>query len=143
MKSSQVLILLTLAFSFSLFADSTDPTKEERVVLESCTSLNNTPKDLAAAPCVYYIQGFLAGSLTTESNYILHETSGAFLDRAYRTRVGNQTSEEQPTQLCLPKDKNIEQLTEQLIGHLSPPIESIKLLHTQIFDALAVELSCS
>lgn len=143
MKSSQLLILLTLAFSFSLFANSTDPTKEERVVLESCTSLINVPKDLTAAPCVYYIQGFLAGSLTTESNYILRETSGEFFDRAYRTRVGNQTSEKQPTQLCLPNGKNIEQLTEQLIGHFSPPIESIKLLHTQIFDALAVELSCS
>ncbi|ACA88204.1 hypothetical protein [Shewanella woodyi] len=143
MKSSQILLVLTLVLPFSLLAAPTDLTNEERVVLESCTSLNNTTKELTAAPCVYYVRGFLAGSLSTKSTFIVRETSGEFLDRAYRTRVGKQTSEEQPIQLCLPKDKNIEQLTQRLIEHFSPPIESMEALHTQISDALGVELPCS
>lgn len=143
MKSCQLLILFTFTLSFSLLADSTVPTSEERAVLESCMSLKNSPKDLSASSCVYYIQGFLAGSLTAKSNYVLHETSGAFLDRAYRTRVGKVTSEEKPIQLCLPKGKNIEQLAVRLVGHLSYPIDSMQLLHSQIFDALIVESSCS
>lgn len=143
MKSSQLLVLLTVALSFSLFADSTVPTNEERAVLKSCIALKNTPEELSDNSCVYYIQGFLAGSLTTKSTYVLRETSDVFLDRAYRTRVGKVTSTEQPIQLCLPKDENIEQLAERLVGHLSYPIDSMLLLHTQILNALAVESSCS
>ncbi|MCG9731481.1 hypothetical protein L1D44_16940 [Shewanella sp. Isolate13] len=143
MKSSQLLILLTLTLSFSLLAGSTEPTDEERAVLESCMSLKNAPEALPANACVYYIQGFLAGSLTAKPNYVLHETSGAFLDRAYRTRVGKVTSEEKPVQLCLPKDVSTEQLAERLVGHLSYPIDSMQLLHSQIFNALAMESSCS
>lgn len=143
MKSSQLLILLTLTLSFSLLAGAADPTNEEQAVLESCTSLKSGSKHLSTNSCVYYIQGFLAGSLTAKSNYVLHETSGAFLDRAYRTRVGKVTSEEKPVQLCLPRNESMEQLAERLVGHLSYPIDSMQLLHSQIFNALAVESSCS
>ncbi|MEC4725048.1 hypothetical protein HWQ46_05710 [Shewanella sp. D64] len=145
MKSSQLLISLTLTLTlpFSVFAGSTVPTNEERAVLESCMSLKSAPEKRSTNSCVYYIQGFLAGSLTTKSNYMLHETSGAFLDRAYQTRVGKRTSKEQPIQLCLPRDENVKHLAERLVGHLTYPIESMQLLHTQIFDALAVESSCS
>ena len=145
MKNSQLLALLalTLTLSFSVFAGSTDPTDEERVILGSCMSLKNAPEEPSENSCVYYIQGFLAGSLTTKSDYVLRETSGVFFDRAYQTRVGKRTSKEHPIQLCLPKNENIEHLAKRLVGHLSYPIESIQLLHTQIFDALAVESSCS
>ncbi|ABZ77901.1 hypothetical protein Shal_3355 [Shewanella halifaxensis HAW-EB4] len=143
MKDSQLLILLIFALSFSVFAGSTEPTDEERTVLESCMSLKNDSEEHSSNSCVYYIQGFLAGSLSTKSNYVLHETSGTFLDRAYRTRVGKVTSEEQPIKLCLPRNENMEQLAERLVGHLSYPIDSMQLLHSQIFNALAVESSCS
>jgi hypothetical protein len=143
MKISQLLILLTLTFSFSVFAGSNDPTDEEITVLESCMSLKNTPQTLPTSSCVYYTQGFLAGSLTTKSFYVLRETSGEFLDRAYQTRVGKQTSKKLPIQLCLPKNENIKHLAERLVRHLSNPIESMQSLHTQIFDALEVESSCS
>ncbi|QFU24172.1 hypothetical protein FM038_019805 [Shewanella eurypsychrophilus] len=147
MKNSQLLVLITLALtstlSFSVFAGSNDPTDKERVVLESCMSLKSAPEEHSANSCVHYIQGFLAGSLTTKSDYVLRETSGEFFDRAYQTRVGKRTSKEQPTQLCLPKNVNVEHLAERLVGHLSYPIESMQLLHTQIFDALALESSCS
>ncbi|WP_299808090.1 hypothetical protein [uncultured Shewanella sp.] len=143
MKCSQLSILLTLTLSFSLFAGPAAPTDEEKALLESCMSLKNTSEELSANSCVYYIQGFLAGSLTTESNYVLREASGVFLDRAYRTRVGNLTSKKQPIQLCLPKDENIEHLAERLIEHFSYPIETMQLLHTQIFYAIEAESSCS
>jgi len=146
MKNSQLLVLLTLALtltlSFSVFAGSSVPTDEERVILDSCMSLKNPPEERSENSCVYYIQGFLAGSLTTKSDYVLRETSGVFFDRAYQTRVGKRTSKEQPIQLCLPKNENIEHLAKRLVGHLSYPIESMQLLHTKIFDALAVESSC-
>ncbi|MGS0682616.1 hypothetical protein ACVBIL_15815 [Shewanella sp. 125m-7] len=143
MKRSQLPILLTVTLSFSLLADSIVPTNEEQAVLKSCMALKNTSENLDTSSCIYYIQGFLAGSLTTKSNYVLRETSGVFLDRAYRTRVGNHISTEQPIPLCLPKNENIEHLAERLVGHLSHPIESMPLLHSQIFDALEVESSCS
>ncbi|RTR28516.1 hypothetical protein [Shewanella atlantica] len=146
MKCSQLLALLTLALtltlSFSVFSGPSDPTDEEQAVLESCMSLKNAPEDRSANTCIYYIQGFLAGSLTTKSDYVLRETSGVFFDRAYQTRVGKRTSKEQPIQLCLSRDDNVEHLAERLVGHLSYPIESIQLLHTQIYQALAVESSC-
>lgn len=144
MKTSQLLALLTLAltFSFPVFAATTAPTNEELVVLDSCMSLENSSEERSADSCVHYIQGFLAGSLTTKSDYVLRETSGVFLDRAYRTRVGKRTSKEQPIQLCLPQNENIEHLAQRLVGHLSYPIESMQVLHTQIFDALEVESSC-
>lgn len=143
MKISHFLILVTLTLPFSLSAGSNDLADEERLLLESCMSLKKASEEVSANSCVYYIQGFLAGSLTTKSDYVLRETSGVFFDRAYQTRVGKRTSKEQPVQLCLSRDDNVEHLAERLVGHLSYPIESMQLLHTQIFDALEAESSCS
>ena len=143
MKNRQLLILLTLTLSFSVFSGTSGPTDKERKVLESCMSLKNAPEEHSANSCVYYIQGFLAGSLTTKSDYVLRETTGVFLDRTYRTRVGKLTSREKPIQLCLPRNENVEHLAKRLVGHFSYPIESMHLLHTQIFNALVVESSCS
>ncbi|ACJ27747.1 hypothetical protein swp_0942 [Shewanella piezotolerans WP3] len=142
MKNSLLLALLTLALtmtlSFSVFSASKTPAEEEQVVLDSCMSLENTP----ASSCIHYVQGFLAGSLAPKSDYVLRETSGEFFDRAYQTRVGKRTSKEQPVQLCLPKNKNVELIAKRLVGHLSYPLESMQLLHTQIFNALEAEYSC-
>ncbi|WP_041421803.1 hypothetical protein [Shewanella sediminis] len=143
MKISHFLILVTLTLPFSLSAGSNELADEERLLLESCMSLKKASEEVSANSCVYYIQGFLAGSLTTKSDYVLRETSGVFFDRAYQTRVGKRTSKEQPIQLCLSRDDNVEHLAERLVGHLSYPIESMQLLHTQIFDALEAESSCS
>ncbi|ABV38264.1 hypothetical protein Ssed_3660 [Shewanella sediminis HAW-EB3] len=134
---------MTLTLPFSLSAGSNELADEERLLLESCMSLKKASEEVSANSCVYYIQGFLAGSLTTKSDYVLRETSGVFFDRAYQTRVGKRTSKEQPIQLCLSRDDNVEHLAERLVGHLSYPIESMQLLHTQIFDALEAESSCS
>lgn len=144
MMCRQLLVLLTLTFtlSFSVFAAPNGPTDEEQAVLESCMTLKKATEGYSASSCVYYIQGFLAGSLRTKSNYVVRETSGEFFDRAYQTRVGKKTSKEQPTQLCLPPNEDVEHLAERLAGHLSHPIESMQLLHTQIFSALEVESSC-
>lgn len=144
MKNSQLLALLalTLTLSFSVFSAERAPTDEEQVVLESCMSIKGASETLSENVCAYYIQGFLAGSLTQKSDYVLRESSGAFADRAYQTRVGKRTSKEQPTQLCLPKNENVKHLAERLVGHFSYPIESMQLLHTQIFDALEVEYTC-
>jgi len=143
MKISHFLILVTLTLPFSLSAGANALADEERLVLESCMSLIKAPEDASANACVYYIQGFLAGSSTTRTNYVFSETSGEFLDRAYQTRVGKRTSKEQLIQLCIPKNENVDHLIERLVGHLSHPIESMQLLHTQIYQALAVESSCS
>lgn len=140
MKNSLLLALLalTMTLSFSVFAASKTPAEEEQVVLNSCMSLENIP----ASSCIHYVQGFLAGSLAPKSDYVLRETSGEFFDRAYQTRVGKRTSKELPVQLCLPKNESVEHIAKRLVVHLSYPLESMQLLHSQIFNALEAEHSC-
>ncbi|WP_394147294.1 hypothetical protein [Shewanella atlantica] len=142
MKIIQLLIVATLTLPFSLSADSENHEYEEQMVLASCMSLKKPSADISADSCIYYIQGFLAGSLNINTNYKFRETSGGFLDRAYNTRVGKQTSKKQLTQLCIPKDENFEDLAGRLVGHLSFPIDSMQLLHNQIYQALEVESLC-
>ncbi|WP_245608368.1 hypothetical protein [Shewanella waksmanii] len=139
-----VLVTLTLPVSFSTTANNAQD--EEQLLLSSCMSLKNSTADISASPCAYYIQGFLAGSLNTSHHYEVRKSSGGFQDRAYRTRVGNQTSKKQPADVCISTNKDQQQLVENVVNRtleqMPASTDSLQLLHNQIYQALAAESSC-
>ncbi|MDO6774938.1 MULTISPECIES: hypothetical protein [unclassified Shewanella] len=146
MSLIKLLVLFTFSVTFSLSASSNNAKNEEKLVLSSCKSLNNESATISAMPCTYYIQGFLAGALNTSQQYELRNNTEGFADRAYRTRVGTQTSKKLPTIVCIPSDITREQLVQQIvdrtINQLSPSTDSFNDLHRQVYQALADESSC-
>ncbi|ARD21156.1 MULTISPECIES: hypothetical protein [Shewanella] len=146
MRIIQLLALLTFTLTFSLSAVSSNAKNEEQLVLSSCLSVNKTASEMSTQACSYYIQGFLAGSFNTSQQYELKNTSGGFTDRAYRTRVGKQTSKILPTEVCIPANETKEQLVgrivDRTIEQLSPTTDSLQGLHSQIYQAIANESSC-
>ncbi|WP_153913996.1 hypothetical protein [Shewanella sp. TC10] len=144
MKYIRLLALLLFTFSFS--AISQNAKNEQQLVLSSCMTLNKQSTVTSTEPCAYYIQGFLAGTLNTTQQYELRKNSEGFADRAYRTRVGSNTSKIIPKEVCISANETPQQLVDRIvdrtISHLSPSTNSIQGLHTQIYQALAEESSC-
>ncbi|MCC4832512.1 hypothetical protein LMH66_07695 [Shewanella sp. 10N.7] len=144
MKIIQLLALLLL--SFSLPASANTDKNEAQLVLSSCISLKNAPSDSSTKACTYYIQGFLAGALNTSYQYKIRESAGGFSDRAYQTRVGNETSKKQITEVCIPTKATRDQLIERIVGRtveqLPASADSLLLLHSKIYQALSAELPC-
>ncbi|WP_394203045.1 hypothetical protein [Shewanella waksmanii] len=139
-----VLVILTLSFPFSAAANNV---QDEQLLLSSCLSQKASPTDTANSPCAYYIQGFLAGSLNSSQQYELRSASSGFEDRAYRTRVGNQTSKKYAAGVCIPSNQSKQQLLDNVVNRtltqLPATTDSIQLLHKQIYQALAAESACN
>ncbi|QBF83793.1 hypothetical protein EXU30_14685 [Shewanella maritima] len=139
-----LVVIFTLSFPFSATANNV---QDEQLLLSSCLSQKASQTNTANSPCAYYIQGFLVGSLNSNQQYELRTTFSGFEDRAYRTRVGNQTSKRHATGVCIPSNQSKQQLLDNVVNRtitqLPTTTDSIQLLHKQIYQALAAESACN
>ncbi|UTA48487.1 hypothetical protein L1F30_02825 [Simiduia sp. 21SJ11W-1] len=99
----------------------------------------------ASHACDTYIEGFIAGALLTDAAIVesLERSEGsAFMDRAYRTRLGQKPVP--PTYLasfCLP-EQPIDAMVKEIRGHLlkAKPSRNIGVV---IYDVLKKHYPCS
>ena len=124
--------------------------EDGQLLLVSCQVLAAQSEPASSNPCVFYIQGLLAGIRTTNivsdtSHSEVNEQWTSFIERAYRTRVGSQAKSRQPTPLnliCLPDDESLTQVIDVLSNSLSLPAETIDILKVRVVQVLRAEYPC-
>lgn len=146
MKSVMSLTLIASIALFSVLVEA----NEEELLLASCRALNSSQSAESTQPCKYYIDGFIAGAVATDTVNSIERTEevknlSAFVERAYRTRMGEVDSRAQATQFmhfCVPDDAAKESVITKLSKHFTHSIETTDMLKTTVYKALSTEYPC-
>ena len=138
MRISTCLLLLLSIAPYSTVAVGKEVQDDQRLLLISCQALAAQPEPTKSNACVYYIQGFLAGANFADTvdatlSGIANNQWSSFLERAYRTRVGDKPGSKQPGHFCLPDNESLSQVINVLSRPLSSPVETIEMLGARIF----------
>jgi hypothetical protein len=139
--------LLSSIAPYSTVAVGKEVQDDQRLLLISCQALAAQPEPTKSNACVYYIQGFLAGAnfadtVNATPSGIANNQWSSFLERAYRTRVGDKPGSKQPRHFCLPDDESLSQVINVLSRPLSSPVETIEMLSARIIQVLKSEYPC-
>ncbi|OMH32695.1 Rap1a/Tai family immunity protein [Motiliproteus sp. MSK22-1] len=146
MKASAYLLLMTSFVSFSAFSMGGNNVDDNQQLLESCQALTANPEQDSAQSCRYYLQGVLTGAFVTDNE--IATTGGgkqsAFVERAYRTRIGK--TESGPSEsfrlFCETGDESQRRIANIVSKQLSLPAGAAKTLTTQIYKALKPHYPC-
>lgn len=144
MKSVTSLVLMA---SMALFSTLVKASTED-LLLASCQAFNTSQE--STLPCRYYIHGFLAGAVVTDAVIAMERKEevnkrSSFIERAYRTRVGQADSRMQETQFmhfCVPDEESKESIVDRLSKRFLHPLETIEMLKTTVYNALSAEYPC-
>jgi hypothetical protein len=138
---------MTSIVSFSTFAVGNDEPDDDQLLRASCQALTANPEMVSSKPCHYYIQGFLAGALVIDTA-IVTERSGkrySFIERAYRTRLGTRADPASTASFplfCVPDDESEARIIKVVSKQLSSPVDTTKVLSSQIYNALKANYPC-
>ena len=150
MKIFTYLWLLVSFATFSTYTVGKETQDNQLQLLTSCQALAAESQQVSSSACIYYIQGFLAGMRFSETlnPAPLDEANNpwpAFIERAHRTRVGDQPKPKQSVRFkyfCLPNDEPLSEVINVLSKPLSSPIETVEKLKAKILNTLRVEYPC-
>ena len=131
--------------SFSVLSIGSTKSNEDQLLLASCQALATDSEQDAPESCRYYIKGFLTGALATDTA-ITNEQSekqSAFVERAYRTRIGKtESSSESFSLFCVPDGESQDRIVDIVSKELSSSTDSTKKLTTQIYNVLKNHYPC-
>lgn len=117
-------------------------------LLDSCQQLMVRPTADTAAPCLYYIEGFIAGSLTQSPKYLADQSQGdtklfGITDR-YRSRDGGrgQIPPKREMRACVTNDiDNMEKVVD-FIANTEQEINTLASLRHRVHEAINNEFPC-
>ena len=113
-------------------------------LLASCKVLNVKPVHVNAAPCLYYIKGFLAGAWNLDqiiATKLKEKNQGppTWVERYYEARYGRISSRVKPTSfthLCLPDNESEARIIEKLSKGSLSRVMTIQAINTQIYNTI-------
>ncbi len=147
MKTPTYLWPLVLVVCYSAPTFGNEAQDSQRQLLASCQALTAQPEPVTSSACIYYSQGFLAGvSATDTANATPQTERSPFMERAYRTRGGDNARVKQSARsnrYCSPNDESLTQVIYALSEPLAPPIETSETLQERIFHVLKAAYPCA
>lgn len=98
--------------------------------------------------CAQYVAGFLDGALLTDAAVVNNLSSGErsdFMERAYRTRVGEGRTPLPPTALadfCLPDGMSTDAAAERVVDALGQKPAIAQTLQDEVYSAVKALFPC-
>jgi len=149
MKISVYFLPMILTISFPVFATEHIESDDNQLLLASCQALIANSASITPAPCIYYIQGFLAGARVTNPTYAdkqdkLNRVWPSFLEKGYRSSTPGRgrIPPRRLTRACVPEGASEVSIIKRLSDPPTHPIDTLKLLREQVNSALKIEYPC-
>ena len=142
MKRYAQIILIPLFIVSSVFAQAKAKLSSDDALIASCNMLSSGSEQAGAMSCIYYIQGYLAGTWT-ENNITMVEskedTSEDFFERAARTRLGERGDRIKTIPVsydCSVISEPKMRIIDVLATSLLPSVKSLDDINAKIHDAI-------
>ena len=143
-KIATCIIFSASIFSVQLHANTNNISELDKRLLKSCDKLGTNPTHPDGAACTYYVQGYLAGAwginnVKASKLNEVKEKASTWTERAHLYKSSKRNERFRPirtTYYCAPDDNPELQILNKLKNNLTNPIESMRALHAQIYEAI-------